>query len=107
MNATNQCLWLQGILGDCGFESETFTIIYCDIQRTIRLSIETVQIQQTKNIEIHMHYIRELVHDGTIALLYCASSEQVANIFTKVFCENTFGNIKSLLGISYHMVKND
>ena len=54
-----------------------------------------------------MHYIKELVHDGTIALLYCASSEQVEDIFTKVFYDKTFGNIKSLLGIYDHVVKND
>ena len=35
------------------------------------------------------------------------SSEQVAYIFTKVFCEKTFSNIKSLLGIADHVVKND
>ena len=49
-----------------------------------------------------MHYIRELVHDGTIHLLFCSSSEQVADIFTKVFCEKTFSNLKSLLGIFDH-----
>ena len=54
-----------------------------------------------------MHYIGELVHDGTISLLYYASSEQVADIFTKVLCEKTFSNIKSLLDISDHVVKND
>ena len=54
-----------------------------------------------------MHYIREHVHDGTIALLYCASSEQVADIFTKELCEKTFSNLKSLMGISDHVVKND
>ena len=53
-----------------------------------------------------MHYIKELVHDGTIALLYCASSEHVEDIFTKVFSEKTFSNIKSLLRITNHMVKN-
>ena len=54
-----------------------------------------------------MHYIKELVHDGTIALLYCTTSDQVANIFTQVFCEKTFSNLKSLLGIVDHVVKND
>ena len=54
-----------------------------------------------------MHYIKELVHDGTISLLYLASSEQVEDIFTKVVCEKTFSNIKSLLGIPDHVVKND
>ena len=35
LNATTQCLWLQGILGECGFESEFSTVIYCDNQITI------------------------------------------------------------------------
>ena len=60
-----------------------------------------------QTIDIHVHYIMELVHDGTITLLYYASSEQVADVFTKVFCENNFSNIKSLLGIDYHVVKYD
>ena len=54
-----------------------------------------------------MHYIRELVHDGTIALLYYVSLEKVADIFTKVFCEKIFSNLNSLLGISYHVMKYD
>ena len=63
--------------------------------------------KETKPIDIHMHYIRQLVHDDTIVLLFCASLEQVANIFTKVFCDNTFSNIKSLVGIVDHAVKHD
>ena len=30
VNVATQCLWLQGILGECGFKSEFSTIIYCD-----------------------------------------------------------------------------
>ena len=54
-----------------------------------------------------MHYIIGLVHDGAITLLYCASSERVADIFTKVFSENNFSNLKSLLGIANHVVNID
>ena len=38
---------------------------------------------------------------------FCASSEQVADIFTKVFCEKKFSNIKSLLGIADNAVKHE
>src|SRR5713226_7696027 len=69
VNAATQCLWLQGILGECGFESEFSTIIYCDNQSTIRICNDPVQRQRPKHIETHMHYIRQLVHDGTIQLL--------------------------------------
>ena len=68
VNVATQCLWLQGILGECGFESKNSIVIYCENKRTIRISIDLVQRQRTKHIEIHMHF----VNDGTIALLYCA-----------------------------------
>ena len=58
VNATTQCLWLQGLLRECGFESEYSTTIYCDNQSTIRIYNDPVQKQRTKHIEIHMHYIR-------------------------------------------------
>ena len=107
MNATTQCLWLQGILGECGFRSKFSTIIYYYNQSPIKIFNDRVQTQWTKHIEIHMHYIRQLVHDGTIHLLLCSSLEHVADIFTKVFCEKTFRNLKSLLGIPDHAIKHD
>ena len=38
VNATNQCLWLDGILGEFGIESETYTVIYCGKKCTIQTS---------------------------------------------------------------------
>ena len=107
VNEPTQCLWLHEILGECGFESEFSTIIYCDNQSTIRICNDPVQRKRTKHVEIHMHYIRQLVHDGTIHLLFCSSLEQVADIFTKEFCEKNFSNLKSLMGIADHAVKHE
>ena len=105
LNACIQAVWLQGILSKFDIGSASSTVIFCDNQSDIKISIDLLQRQRTKNIEIHMHYIKELVHDGTIHLLFCSSSEQVADIFTKAFCEKTFSNLKSLLGIVDHAVK--
>ena len=105
MNATTQCLWLQGIFGEFEIESDTSTVIYCDNQINIRISTDLVHRQQTKHIDIHMHYIRGLVHDGIIALHYCTSSEKVGDIFTKEFSQKTFNNLKSLLGIDDLLIK--
>ena len=35
VSAATQCLWLQGLLGECGFESEYSSTIYYDNQSTI------------------------------------------------------------------------
>ena len=77
------------------------------------VSVDSIYMDQPHEIHwrtskrIHMHYIRQLMHDGTIHLIFCASSEQAADIFTKVFCQKTFNNLKSLLGISDHAMKHD
>ena len=43
VNASTQCLWLQGLIAECGFESEFSNIIYCDNQRTIQIYNDPVQ----------------------------------------------------------------
>ena len=43
VNEATQCLWLQGILGECGVESEFSTIIYCDNHSTIQIFNDPVQ----------------------------------------------------------------
>ena len=83
----------------------TPTAIYCDKQSAIRVSCDPVQRQRTKHIEIHMHYIRGLVHDQIIDLQYCPTGEQTANIFTKAFTEKTFNYLRSLLGMVEHVVE--
>ena len=41
----------------------------------------------------------------TIEVLYFHIDDQFADIFTKAFCEKTFNNLKSLLGIADHAIK--
>jgi hypothetical protein len=52
-----------------------------------------------KHIEIHMHYIWDLVHEGIIDLQFCPSAEQTADIFTKTFTEKKFHSLRSRLGV--------
>ena len=42
VNAATQCLWLQGLLGECGFESFS-NIIYSDNPSTIQICNDPVQ----------------------------------------------------------------
>ena len=71
MNATTECVWLQGILGELGFAFDSPTVIWCDNQSAINISTNPVYRYRTKHIEIHMHYIMSLVHEQVISLQYC------------------------------------
>ena len=99
VNAATQCVWLQGILGELGFTFGSLTVIWCDNQSEINIYIDPVQRQRTKHIEIHMHYIRILVHEEVISLQYFPSTEQTADKFTKRFIEKTFTYVRSLFGV--------
>ena len=100
VNACIQAVWLQGILSEFDLGSTLSTVLFCDNKSSIKISMDTVTKQRTKHVEIHMHYIRELVHDKTIILQYCLIDEQIADIFTKRFSENKFTYLRSLLGMS-------
>ena len=39
--------------------------------------------ERAKHIEIEYHYVRELIEDGVVELVYCPTEENGADIFTK------------------------
>ena len=100
INACIQAVWLQGILSEFDIGSASSTVIFCDNQSAINISTNPVQRKRTKQINIHMHNIRELVHDRTIVSQYFSIDEQIANIFTKIFTEKKFIYLHLLLGVS-------
>ena len=85
VNAATQCVWLQGILWEFGVTIDSPTKIWVENKSSIKIYTDPVQRQRKKHIDIHMHYIQGLVHDKVISLQYCPSTEQIADIFTKVF----------------------
>eukprot|EP00253_Pinus_taeda_P033520 PITA_33520 len=75
VNITIQALWLQHFLNELGIQFHQPIVIWCDNQSTLKFCRDPVQRQWMKYIEIHMYYIRDLVHDQVIALQFCPSTE--------------------------------
>eukprot|EP00253_Pinus_taeda_P005562 PITA_05562 len=98
VNITIQALWLQHFLTELGVQFHQRIVIWCDNQSTLSFCRDLVQRRQTKHIEIHMHYIRDLVHDRVIDLQFCPSTKQTADIFTKTFTEQNFHSLCDRLG---------
>jgi len=49
----------------------------------VRLSENLVFHEKSKHIEIKYFYIRDLVHDGAVALQYVSTDEHITYILTK------------------------
>ena len=55
VNACIQVVWLQGILSEFDLGSTLSTVLFCDNQSAINISIDQVTRQRTKHVEMHMH----------------------------------------------------
>eukprot|EP00253_Pinus_taeda_P005687 PITA_05687 len=83
MKASKEALWLCQILSEFGFQQQHPTTLSCDNQSVIQLCKDLVQHQRNNHIELHMHFIKKLIHDHVLEVQYCSIDDQVADIFTK------------------------
>jgi hypothetical protein len=98
-------LWLRQILSEFGFEKQHPTSLWCDNQSSIKLSKDPVQHQLSKHIELHMHFIRKIIHNQVIEVLFFPTEDQVANIFTTSLTEAKFSKLRSMLGVQEVVIK--
>ena len=75
-------------------------IIYEDNQSTICLAKNQSVHRRTKHIDIMYHFIRDLVEAGKIKLIYCATENMVADIFTKGLSIRQFEKLRHLTGVA-------
>jgi hypothetical protein len=105
VNASQEALWLRQILSEFGFQHQHPTILWCDNQSAIKLAKDPIQHQHSKHIELHMHFIRKLIHDQVIEVLFFSTEDQVADIFTKSLTEAKFSKLRSMLGVEEVVIK--
>ena len=79
--------------------SQDVMTLYCDNLSAIKISKNPIQHSRTKHIDIHHHFIRELVEDKNVALEHVATEMQLADIFTKALGANQFKFLRGRLGI--------
>eukprot|EP00253_Pinus_taeda_P035879 PITA_35879 len=99
VEASKEALWLRQILSEFGFLQQHPTTLWCDNQSAIQLCKDPVQHQRNKHIELHMHFIRKLIHDHVLEVQYSSTDDQVADIFTKALTEAKFTKLRYMLGV--------
>eukprot|EP00253_Pinus_taeda_P016276 PITA_16276 len=105
VEASKEALWLRQILSEFGFQQQHPTTLWCDNQSAIQLCKDTVQHQCRKHIELHMHFIRKLIHDHVLEVQYCSTDDQVADIFTKALTEAKFTKLRFMVGVQEVVTK--
>jgi hypothetical protein len=75
------------------------TTILCDNHSCINMTKNLVFHDRSKHIEIHYHYIGDMVQRGALKLQYINTDEQVADVLTKPLSRVKFEHFRDKLGI--------
>ena len=105
VNESQKAFWIRQILLEFGFQQQHPTRLWYDNQSAIKIAKDPVQHQCSKHIELHMHFIRNLIHDQVIEVLFFRIEYQVSDIFTKSLTEVKFSKLRSMLGVQEVVIK--
>ena len=64
--------------------------IFEDSQGAVQLSQNPVSNSNSKHIDVRLHFLRELVHQGEISVSHVPSEYQHTDILTKALAFNVF-----------------
>ena len=93
-----QLLWMKIFLHDYGIPQETMCV-FCDNTSAINLSKNPIQHSKSKHIEIHYHFIRDLVEEKVVCLEFIHTDNQKTDIFTKPLNGPRFESFCKTIGV--------
>ena len=97
--AACEAIWMRKILFGLFGSHLDPTVIHCDNQSCIKLSINPVFHDRSKHIDIRYHHIRDCVQQKIVLLQYIPTEDQVADILTKAFTRRKFEYHRDKIGV--------
>ena len=98
--AAKEALWLRTLISQVFGIHLDATTLFSDNQSAIALTKEHQYHARTKHIDIRFHFIRWVIEDGKIWLIYCPTEEMVADALTKVLPSTKVKHFANELGLS-------
>ena len=95
-----QAIWIKTLIKELGIKIRSI-LIYGDNQGSIFIASTAVQESPTKHINIHYHYICELVVAKEVELQFMPGEMNPANMFTKNLQKIKFTQFWNQLGLEF------
>lgn len=100
-----QVVWVRSLLEEIGYQLDPIPICG-DNQGSIFIASNPVQEQRSKHIDIRYHYIREVVTNRKVEILFVDGSENPADMFTKNLGHVKFLKFRAQLGLEFYSPSN-
>src|SRR5260370_32038447 len=91
-HATRHILWHQMLIWELRLEPDRPFNLNNDNHRAIALTRDSQFHGQSKHIDIHHHFLRELIEHGDLQISHIQSENNIADIFTKPLTQTLFRN---------------
>lgn len=93
-------LWLERMLRELKVPVDIHLVLQYDNKTAINITKNLVHHKWTKHVEIDRHFIREMLEEGLIKLVYISTNYQITDILTNAPPWVSFDSLKSKL----HMI---
>ena len=99
-DAKNEAIWLRKAQRDFRVDTGSPMVIHEDNQAVIAISASGRKLSsRTKHFETSFFAIREHIDNGTIKVIYCPSTDMLADILTKPLAIVLFALLRAAIGI--------
>ena len=98
--AVKEAIWLHGLLEDLGVGHKQLEV-FSDSQSAIHLAKNQVFHARTKHIDVRYHFVREILEEGEILLQKIHTTENPADMLTKVVTRTKFEHCLDLVSVRH------
>lgn len=98
--ATREAIWLRNFFSEIDrSHHDQVSTIFTDNQAAINMSLNPVQHNRTKHIDIPVHHVRDEVKKGRVCFKHIPGSENPSDIFTKPLPRDAHFNCMRAIGM--------
>lgn len=88
-DAVREALFIKRLIQELGYNLSGPIMVYEDNTTAITIATE-ISTKKSKFIELRYHHIRHHVQTGDIKIVYCPTTEMIADLMTKALPKDTF-----------------
>jgi hypothetical protein len=99
-HAAKEALWLRSLISQVFGPIPDLTTLFSDNQSAIALTQDHQYHARTKHIDIRFHFIRYIVENGSLRLIYCPTAEMLADSLTKALPSPKVKHFASEFGLA-------